>query len=87
MKAFNQIDVKKMKALRNTFWADFKRAWFVKNVRKSAFRFPEEYSTLFEPFFFAGKLMPKEWFVEKVFVPRLEAFFFSPKLTLRYLSK
>ena len=24
--------------------------------------------------------------VEKVFVPRLEAFFFSPKLTLRYLS-
>ena len=53
---------KKIKALRNTFWADFKRTcFFSKNVSRSAFRFPEEYSNLFEPFFFAGKLMPKEW--------------------------
>ena len=38
-----------------------KNMFFSKNVSKSAFRFPEEYSNLFEPFFFAGKLMPKEW--------------------------
>ena len=37
-----------------------KNMLFPKNVSKNAFRFPEEYSNLFEPFFFAGKPLPKE---------------------------
>ena len=61
LKAFNQIDVKNKSIAKYFLGRLQKNMFFSKNVSKSAFRFPEEYSNLFESFFFAGKLMPKEW--------------------------
>ena len=59
LKAFNQIEAKKMKELLNTFWADFRRTCFAKNVNKSLFRFPKEYSNLFELFFVVKTLFQR----------------------------
>ena len=66
MKAFEQIEAKKMKALQNTFWGDFKKAYlFCKHLNKSAFLFSEENSNLFKPFVFGGPNNDRETFLHQ----------------------
>ena len=55
LKAFNQIDVKKIKALRNTFWADFKRTCFFKKCKQKRVSFSWGIFKFIWAFLFSGE--------------------------------
>ena len=77
LKAFNQIELKKMKALPNTLWGDFKKKnMFCKHVNKSAFLFSWGNSNLFKTYFFLGSLFPQnDPHVKSFFDTKVEANF------------
>ena len=77
LKAFNQIELKKMKALPNTLWGDFKKKnMFCKHVNKSAFLFSWGNSNLFKTCFFLGSLFPQnDPHVKSFFDTKVEANF------------
>ena len=68
---------KKMKALPNTLWGDFKKKnMFCKHVNKSAFLFFWGNSNLFKTYFFLGSLFPQnDPHVKSFFDTKVEANF------------
>ena len=84
-KAFNQIELKKMKALPNTFWGDFRNKHVLQTCEQKRFPFFWGNSNLFKNYFLLGNLFPQND-RKSFFDTKLEANF-SPKVTIRYVSK
>ena len=76
---------KKMKALPNTFWGDFRNKHVLQTCEQKRFPFFWGNSNLFKNYFLLGNLFPQND-RKSFFDTKLEANF-SPKVTIRYVSK